>query len=119
MHIEHRIALERVLAITGWEKNAEAVIDSCRARQRRHQLADAALSVVEKRRVTLERRARGRDREVIFAARPVNGPVSNQEWFEIKERLRRFDCELPATIFSTNRPRFEIPLPVVLRSKHG
>src|SRR4030095_15272523 len=50
--------------------------------------------------------------------RPVNAPVSDQEWLEIKEGMRRFDRKFPATIFSTDGSRFEIPLPVVIGPKH-
>src|SRR5260370_32950804 len=71
VHVQDRVFLESVLVITGRQEYAEPVGGPGGAGQRRHQFADAAMSVFSKVLIDVKRRTRGRDSQQIFSARPV------------------------------------------------
>src|SRR5881397_146463 len=60
VHVEDRIFLERVLVITGRQEHTEAMLTAGGARERWHQFADAAMRVLAKIWMNLERRAGSR-----------------------------------------------------------
>src|SRR6266540_930140 len=69
VHVEDRIPLQRILVVTGRQKNSEAMLNTRGAGERRHQLAHAALRVFAKEWMNLQRGSRRCDSETIFSPR--------------------------------------------------
>src|SRR5205814_10137710 len=56
MHVEHRVFLERVFVVPRRQENAESMLSTGGAREWRHQLTDAAMSIFAKIWVDLQGR---------------------------------------------------------------
>src|SRR5207249_7711656 len=75
VHVEHRIFFEGVLVVTRRQEYTEAMLTAGSAHERCHQFADAAMRVLAKIWMNLDRRAGSRDCQKIFSTRPLRGIV--------------------------------------------